>query len=374
MKRIFWLAGEKSGDLHASIVMEALNRRHDDVQHEGVCGPHMQQAGCTPLFDFQRFSVMGFVEVLRHIIFFQKVEKQITHLLRTNPPDLVVLVDYPGLNMRIARIAKKYSIPVLYYICPQFWAWKYHRILDLKRYTDHIAYILPFEGDHFARHHIPATYVGHPIAREISVNMSREEFAAAYTLDVSKRWIGVLPGSRDGEIQTLLPTFLHAVKGFDKSKYEILLSRASSVNPHLFDTLLQEAGCGATIIEAHNYEIMQYSDALVATSGTATLETAFIGTPFVLAYKTSSLSYLIARHIIKIRRIGLPNIILDDDIIPELIQQDANPHTISEHLQRLLDDQSYRRRIRDKLAELHTKLGTRNAAEETANIIERLLT
>lgn len=374
MKRIFWLAGEKSGDLHASIVMEALNRRHDDVQHEGVCGPHMQQAGCKPLFDFQRFSVMGFVEVLRHIIFFQKVEKQITHLLRTNPPDLVVLVDYPGLNMRIARIAKKYSIPVLYYICPQFWAWKYHRILDLKRYTDHIAYILPFEGDHFARHHIPATYVGHPIAREISVNMSREEFAAAYTLDVSKRWIGVLPGSRDGEIQTLLPTFLHAVKGFDKSKYEILLSRASSVNPHLFDTLLQEAGCGATIIEAHNYEIMQYSDALVATSGTATLETAFIGTPFVLAYKTSSLSYLIARHIIKIRRIGLPNIILDDDIIPELIQQDANPHTISEHLQRLLDDQSYRRRIRDKLAELHTKLGTRNAAEETANIIERLLT
>jgi lipid-A-disaccharide synthase len=373
MKRVFWLAGEKSGDLHASIVIQALNRRRDDLQHLGVCGPHMQQAGCTPLFDFQRFSVMGFVEVLRHISFFQKVEKQITQLLRTEPPDLVVLVDYPGLNMRIARIAKKLGIPVLYYICPQFWAWKYHRIHDLKRYTDHIAYILPFEGDHFAQHSIAATYVGHPIAQEIAVSMSREKFAAAYSLDASKRWIGVLPGSRDGEIKTLLPTFLQSVKLFDASKYEILLSRASSVNRQHFAELVQDAGCNVTIIEAHNYEIMQYSDALVATSGTATLETAFIGTPFVLAYKTSPLSYLIARHIIKIRRIGLPNIILDDDIIPELIQQDANPRTIAAHLQRLLDDQPYRQQITAKLAELHATLGTRNAAEETATVVERLL-
>jgi lipid-A-disaccharide synthase len=215
--------------------------------------------------------------------------------------------------------------------------------------------------------------VGHPIAQEIAVSMSREEFATAYSLDARKRWIGVLPGSRDGEIKTLLPTFLQSVTHFDASQYEILLSRASSVNQEYFAQLVQDADCNVTIVEAHNYEIMQYSDALVATSGTATLETAFIGTPFVLAYKTSPLSYLIARHIIKIRRIGLPNIILDDDIIPELIQQDANPRAIAAHLQRLLDDQPYRRQITAKLAELHAKLGTRNAAEETAAVIERLL-
>ena len=372
-KRIFWLAGEKSGDLHASIVIEALNATHKDMQHEGVCGPHMQQAGCKPLFPFARFSVMGFAEVIRHIAFFGKVEKTIRGLFQENPPDLVVLVDYPGLNMRIARIARKYGIPVLYYICPQFWAWKYRRIYALKTLTNHIAYILPFEGDHFSQHEIPASYVGHPIAQEIVVSQDRETFAAQHGLDASKTWIGFLPGSRDGEIRKLLPLYLQAMSHFHPDKYELLLSEATSVSSSLFTSYLQNFSVKPSIIRGQNYEFMKHCDAVVATSGTATLETAFLGTPFIIVYKTSALSYQIARHIIKINRIGLPNIILDADIIPELIQHKATARAIVAHIERILTDLEYRQNITTRLAELHRILGTKNAATNTAKIIEDLL-
>jgi len=371
-KKVFWIAGESSGDLHASQVLAASKKVSPNAKHFGIGGPLMAKQGFDQLYPFARFSVMGFVEVVKHLRFFLNIEREIGQLFRSEPPDLVVLVDYPGLNMRIAKLAKSLGIPVLYYICPQFWAWKHKRIFKLKAYTDHIAYILPFEGKHLDEHHITSTYVGHPIAEEISLNLSKEKFTEKFKLDSQKKWLGFMPGSRDTEVGKILPEYVKAASKFDSTKYEILISLAHAVDRDLFKQIIS-TNSNIKVIEDANYEMMQYCDAMAVTSGTATLETAFTGTPFVLVYKTSKISYEIGKRIVKIKRIGLPNIILDQDLIPELIQDDADGTVIANNLKQILTDPIKNEEIKDKLQELHDVLGKKSASETTAKIIQEML-
>lgn len=369
-KRIFWIAGENSGDLHASIVLKELNLRKLDVECFGIGGAMMQSEGFKAIFPFERFAVMGFVEVIKHLLFFLKVEKKIKNIFETNPPDLIILVDYPGLNMRIAKIASELNIPVLYFICPQFWAWKHKRIFQLKKYTDHIAFILPFEQKYFEKYNIKATYVGHPIAEEINVTQSMQEFADDYNLDRRKRWIGFFPGSRNVELKNMLPEFLKTIKKFNPEYFEFLISKASSVSGKLFEKLITESGIkNTTVIEHSNYAMMKYCDILVITSGTATIETAYLGTPFIIVYKTSKSSYEIGKRFIKIKRIGLPNIILDKDIIPELIQDEVDGNTIYNKILEILDSTKEYEKITSELKNLHKILGSKSTSKEVANII-----
>lgn len=371
-KRVFWIAGESSGDLHASQVLAASSSINPEVRHFGIGGPLMAKQGFEQLYPFARFSVMGFVEVVKHLRFFLNIEKEIAQLFRKDPPDLVVLVDYPGLNMRIAKLAKSLGIPVLYYICPQFWAWKHKRIFKLKAYTDHIAYILPFEGKYLNEHKITSTYVGHPIAEEISLSINKQQFAEKFNLDPKKKWLGFMPGSRDTEVGKILPEYMKAASQFDASKYEILISQAHAVDRELFNKIIS-SNKNIKVIEDANYEMMQYCEAMAVTSGTATLETAFTGTPFVLVYKTSKISYQIGKRIVKIKRIGLPNIILDQDLIPELIQDNADGNTIAKNLKQMLTDPVRNEEIKLKLQELHDVLGKKSASLTTAKIIREML-
>jgi len=372
-KNIFWLAGENSGDLHASIVLQKIQQLHPDWQNLGVGGPLMQKYGFQPLFSFARFSVMGFVEVLKHLSFFLNVEHQIKEKFLSAPPDLVVLVDYPGLNMRIARLAKKLNIPVLYFISPQFWAWKYKRIFKLKKFTDRIAYILPFEQQYFEKHAVKASYVGHPIAEEITLKLDKSEFAAKYNLNTSKTWLGFLPGSRDNEIKKMLPVYLQTMTKFDPTKFEFLLSQATSVSAKLFDYLLQQTKVKPVIIPEDRYEMMKHADFMVATSGTATIETGYLGTPFLLAYKTSNLSYQLGKHFIKIGRIGLPNIILDEDLIPELIQSEVNCTNLAKQIGHFLENPAEYERLKTGLRRLHELLEKKTTSEEVSKIIMELV-
>ena len=373
-KKIFWIAGENSGDLHASIVLKEQKKRELQIDNFGIGGSKMEVYGFKPIFPFQRFSVMGFIEVVKHISFFLKVEKKIKEIFSTTPPDLVVLVDYPGLNMQIAKMASKMNIPVLYFICPQFWAWKYNRIFRLKKYTDHIAYILPFEGKYFKKHLIKATYVGHPIAEEIEVKLSRDEMVKNNSLAQDKKWIGFLPGSRNIEIKKMLPEFLKAIKKFDHFKFEFLISKAPTVSNRIMKKIIKISGVkNIKTIEYQNYEMMKHCDLLVVTSGTATIETAYTGTPFIIAYKTSRSSYELGKRFIKIGRIGLPNIVLDKDIIPELIQDEASGERIYIMAKSILDSPEEYDRIALELKNLHEVLGSRSTSIETANIIERML-
>ena len=365
MKKIFWLSGEPSGDLHASYVLKELSDKN--IYHFGIGGKLMQNEGLNPILPFENFSVMGFIEVLKHLPFFLNAEKKIIQAIIETKPDLVILIDYPGLNMRVAEKAKKMGFKVLYYIAPQFWAWKKKRLIKLKRFTDHICHILLFEEQYFKAKQINSTYVGHPIAEEIEVQFSREEFADKYSLDLNKKWIGFLPGSRKTEIGKILPIFLRSASLMDDNKFEFIFSQADSADISFF-VYPEFTKANFHLIKGNNYEIMKHCDFLSVTSGTATIETAFLGTPFIIVYKVNPLSYEIGKRIIKIKRIGLPNIILDDDILPEFIQKDVNPHNISKTILHFFNYHDEDFKNKNKLTLLASIIGNKIASQETAKI------
>lgn len=371
--RIFWLAGENSGDLHASLILKELQQQKPFWNHFGIGGSNMASLGFKSILPFQKFSVMGFGEVIKHLGFFWQVKKTLDGIFRHEPPDLVVLVDYPGLNMRIAKSATRHNIPVLYFISPQFWAWKYNRIFDLKKYTTHIAYILPFEKEHFEKHNVPASFVGHPIAEEISIKLDKKEFAQKYNLDMNKKWIGFLPGSRNNEIKKMLPVYLETMKFFDEKKFICLLSKATTVTETLFQRYLKRSPIQPIIIKEDRYEMVKYCNFLAVTSGTATLETAYLGTPFLIAYKANPLSYLIGKKLIKIPKIGLPNIILDKDVIPELVQKEANSTNIHRTIDYYLSSQTERLAMIRELNQLQNILVKGSVGKHVTSIITGLI-
>jgi lipid-A-disaccharide synthase len=329
----------------------------------------MKKAGFQPLYPFEKFCVMGFLEVAKQAAFFLKVEHDIIHLLSNDQPDLVVLVDYPGLNIRIAEKLARLGIKILYYISPQFWAWKYHRIHKLRKFCKHICYILPFEKDYFEKENIPATYVGHPIAEEIITRLSKEDFADKYGLDLQKKWLGFFPGSRYSEVKKLLPIFIKTVQNLSAEDYQFLFSQAASISDFKEFNIPEQV----KILNTDNYEMMKHCDFLVVKSGTTTLECAFTGTPFCIVYKTSQTSYEIGKRLVHIKRIGLPNIVLDDDAIPELVQHDANPNKISKKINEYMNDANLYLTMREKLTRLQALLGSKKPSEEVTNVIIGLL-
>ena len=371
---IFWLAGESSGDLHAALVMRALNNVVPELRHAGIGGARMQAEGLKPLYPFKRFAVMGFVEVIKHLFFFWKVEKGIKRYMYKVKPDLCILVDYPGLNMRIANIADHARVPVLYYICPQFWAWKHDRVFKLKSMTRHVACILPFEEEMLTIHSINCSYVGHPISEEITFELDRDGFADFWNLDKNKKWLGFFPGSRENEVKNMLDIFLKAAALFDPNEYEFLFSRALSVDHNLYMNIVSAyPQLNIHVIDGYTYEMMKYISFSVSTSGTATLECAYIGTPVVICYKASLLSYLIGRYFVRIKRIGLPNIILDMDLLPELVQNELSPQRIQQVVSQILEDEEKMQDIQIQLARLKTMLSQPKPSEVMPKLVLELL-
>ncbi len=373
-KTIFWLAGENSGDLHASLVMRKLNEEIPYIRHIGIGGNLMKAEGLDQLFPFERFAVMGFVEVIKHLRFFMKVENTIKELFKRAKPDLVILVDYPGMNLRIARIADDEGILVLYFIAPQFWAWKHERVYKLREHTRHVACILPFEEELLSIHNIKATYVGHPIAEEINFELDREAFARFYGLNPDMQWIGFFPGSRNDEVEKLLPIYLETIKKLDSNKYQFLFSKARSVSHQRYKYLIdKQTKVKPYIIDGYNYEMMKYSEYLVIKSGTSTLEAAYIGTPAVIVYIANQISYEIGKRFVKVDKIGLPNIILDKMVLPELIQHDVTAENISREITSCLNDAKQYNQIKHELRKIHDLLGDRIASKEMVLIIREML-
>ncbi len=368
MKKIFWLVGEMSGDLHASFVLDKLNKS-GNYSHYGVGGEKMQKAGFQNLFEFKRFNVMGFAEVIKHLYFFMRVEKQIKEILTNNRPDLVVLVDYPGLNLRIAKIAKELGIKVLYYICPQFWAWKHKRIFKIKEYTDFVCCINPFESPLLDEYDVSNQFVGHPVAEEISAEMSKEDFAKKYNLDINKEWIGLFPGSRKAEFQRHIDVFRSLV--LLDSKREYLLSIADDA--FLEITNLQTLPGNVKLIKDLNYDIMKHSDFVVAKSGTTTLETTLFATPLVIIYKVHPITLKIARKITRVKYLGLPNLIANKLIVKELIQEDANPSRILEEINNILGNKEKKEDFVKVLDGIKHLLGDQSASTNCANKIIEML-
>ena len=390
---LFWLAGEKSGDTHAAQVMNKLNQSSTSFKHIGIGGPLMQEQGLKSIFPFEKFNVMGFVEVIKHLAFFSKVEQRIKAIFTgkdnsfNQRPDIVILVDYPGLNLRVAKIAYHENIKVLYYICPQFWAWKHHRVNKLAEYCDRVACILPFEKDLLDIHQISTSFVGHPITEEIDFKLTKDEFAETYQLDTNKKWISFFPGSRENEVKKLLPVFLKTIKILSKKypDYEFLISKSNSISHNLFINLFlnieenESLKNSTKLIDSHNHELMKYSDFMIVKSGTTTIESAFIGTPFAITYIANQVSYMIAKKIIKIKFIGLPNIILNEEeklsqpVIPELIQENVSPKNIISTIEHYLNNPDNYKEFKDKLSKIKNLLGNESASENVKNLIFKLL-
>lgn len=368
MKKIFWLVGEKSGDLHASFVIEKLNKL-GDYSHFGVGGERMEHFGFKSLFEFSRFNVMGFVEVIKHISFFLKVEKDIKALLIEDKPDLVVLVDYPGLNLRIAKIANEMGIKVLYYICPQFWAWKHKRVFKIKKYTDFVCCINPFESPLLDNYDIPNEYVGHPVAEEISAELTKEEFAAKFNLVLDKEWIGLFPGSRKMEFIRHMQVFMEVVNNDPKREYLLSIAEESFID--LIETA--KLPDNLTLVKDLNYDIMKYSNFVVAKSGTTTLETTLFATPFVIVYKANPLTIKIARLITKVKYIGLPNLIADKMVVKEFIQEDMTSINIKNEIDSVLDDPTKKSEFLAILDNIKHLLGDKSASSNCANKIMEML-
>ncbi len=375
-KKIMILAGEASGDNHGAEVVQALKERDGDLFFYGMAGPAMRKASVEPLIKTEDMAIMGFVEVIANLNTVWKSYCIIKKTFKTNRPDLIILIDYPGFNLKIAELAKKFHIKVLYYVSPQIWAWKQKRIEKIKQYVDHMAVIFPFEEAFYKKFNVPVTYVGSPQMESVQCDLSCEEAKKVLGLDAGKKTLVLLPGSRKLEIKRLLPVMLNVAKKLLEFSPEMqfVLPVASTLNIAGIKNYVEASGIKQiTVIKGQSYTAIRAADVALCTSGTVTLETALLGTPLVIIYKMHWLSYEIIKRLIKINMIGLCNIVAEKKVAPELIQHEASVKNIVTHIHALLDHEETRRAQLDAFSHLRDKLGTKKASEQVAELAMHLL-
>lgn len=359
MKKIFILAGETSGDLHGANLCEAMLKLNSDLELMGWGGDRMKQVGVKISKHINELAFMGFTEVLLNLrtIFknFEICKKQISSF----QPDAVILIDYPGFNLRMAKWLKQNNYPVIYYISPQIWAWKESRIKIIKQYVDKMLVILPFEKAFYEKYSYHVDFVGHPLIDEIEKKKTSQ-------LDFSKKnSIALLPGSRKQEIKTMLPIMLDTARLFPNEQFIIC-----GINTHYIDFYKQFVWSSNVTIEFNKtYEVLSKSKAALVTSGTATLETALFNVPQIVCYKGNYISYLIAKQLVKIKYISLVNLILDQQLIDELIQHDCSAEKIKPLLTQLINKSDNYASILNGYKTLIDKLGSGGASQRAAKII-----
>jgi len=369
------VAGEASGDKHGAKLVSALRALRPRMRFEffGAGGDEMRQAGVETLVDAREVAIMGALEVARALPKFLRVFRRLSDAANERRPRLVVLIDWPEFNLRLARRLKRDGHRVVYYISPQIWAWRSYRIHAVKRHVERMLVILPFEKDYYERNDVEVDYVGHPLLDSVSVTTTREEFRTRHSLDTSNPVIAMLPGSRHSEIRHILPPMVEAAKLLNRWRphFQFILPLARTFEPN---AIAQQIGStGLRVIENDTYNAIAASDLAVVASGTATLEAAIIGSPLIVVYRASQLNWRIFRPLINTPFVGMPNLIAGREIAPELLQDDLNGERLAKLIVEFLSDPARLRRSRDDLAEVRKKLGEANASERAADRILDLL-
>lgn len=366
----YLISGEASGDLHGSNLMYALKERDPSASFRCWGGDLMQQAGGKLVKHYRDLAFMGFWEVFIHL----KTILSNLHLceqdILATKPDAVILIDYPGFNFRIARFAKRNGIKVFYYISPQLWAWKSSRVKTIQKYVDRMFVILPFEKDFYLKYHYPVDFVGHPLLDVISPGAQicdRDQFRKQNHLS-EKPIIALLPGSRKQEILTMLKRMIEIVPDF--GEYQFVVAGAPAIDPALYGSVIGKAS--VSIVFQQTYDLLSHAEAALVTSGTATLETALVGTPEVVCYRGSPLSFWIARRIVHVPYISLVNLIMGREVVKELIQHFFTPKNLRRELERLLDP-STREMMQRDYNQLLQKLGGHGASDRTASLMIQYL-
>ncbi|HTO94845.1 MAG TPA: lipid-A-disaccharide synthase [Bacteroidota bacterium] len=364
--RVLMVAGEASGDLHGSGVVKALKALSSAVEVVGVGGERMRREGMELLHDNADLAFMGFAEVLRNLGTIRSLRRMLIGELEGRRPDVVVLIDYPGFNLRFAREAKARGIPVLYYISPQVWAWHRGRVRKMKSLVDRMKVVFPFEVDIYRSEGIDVEFVGHPLAERIGTSCTRAEFFRRNGLDPSKRLLALFPGSRRQEIERILPVISRAAEMLFEGRD---LQGAIGVAPNLgkeFVARFNHAGARVAMVENGTYDLMAYADAAIVTSGTATLEAGWFGTPMAVVYRTSPLTYFIGRLLVDVRSIGLVNIVAGKNVVPEFIQGGMTAAGLSKGVGKFFDDESLMTSVRRELSVIREKLGGPGASDRVA--------
>ncbi|TYT73699.1 lipid-A-disaccharide synthase [Desulfobotulus mexicanus] len=372
-RTVMLVAGEASGDLHGAALIRAMAEKDPQIFFCGIGGDQMRRAGMRPVADSSGLAVMGVTEVIGSFLKIRKVYKTAEMILASLRPDLLILIDYPGFNLRLAQEAKKNHIPVLYYISPKVWAWRSSRVQQIAERVDKLALIFPFEVEWFQERGVDqAVYVGNPLMDQAP------EFREMRPDDVlaSNPVIGLLPGSRPGEIRRMLPVLCEAAELISQKIPGARFILSAAPGTHLADIQAWAAASGAPShmeVVSGAYPVLDAADVVAAVSGTVTLEAALAGVPGVLVYRMSALSYAVARRVVNVPYAGLANLIAGAEIMPELLQENATPEKVCEAVCMLLQDKDRRKLHHHALSEVRAALGSPGVAERTAGLALSML-
>lgn len=368
IQSIMIIAGEASGDVHGAKLAHSIKNRSRDIFLFGVGGIAMKTQGVQILVDIKTLSVMGITEVLAKLPSIYRAMTIVKKALNRLKPNLLILIDFPDFNFHVAAAAKKLGIPVLYYISPQIWAWRQNRVHKIKRLVDHMAVILPFEAAFYRKHRVPVTFVGHPL---LDGNMPAPDRLPAAT-HMEEPVIGLIPGSREKEVTTLLPVMLQAAAIIKRTlpTSQFLVSCAESIHTDLVLTIVSQYASAfeIEIVKGSIGKVFKQSRMVIAASGTVTLEAALFGMPTVIIYKVSPLSYWIGKRLIKVKHIGIANLIANKELQPELIQDDASPQGIADTVIATISDPERLKHIGNELLRIRDLLGGAGASDRVAGI------
>ncbi len=373
-KKLFIITGELSGDKHASLVVKNLLENRNDIEIEAIGGENLKKLGVKLFVDHSKahMSAMGLTPkiLFDHITLGKRV---VDYLKNEYKPDLVLLIDYGGFNLNISNFLKKAGIKVFYYIPPQIWASRKWRIKTVKKNISKVMTIFPFEKEMYEKEGIDAQFVGHPLITQMPPCANRDEVFEKYGLDKNKKLISIFPGSRTFELHNLMKTFLKsaALIAQKRDDVQFVIAQADSLKDDVFKKYLGKTNI--KIIKNDNYSLLSVSDALMLASGTVALEAALYTTPMIISYKGPWIAYFVYRLVRCINRVCLPNIIMDKDIVPELLQKDSNPQVISKALLKILEDDEYRQLMKDDLSKVKAILSRHESAKEVAQVISSAL-
>jgi len=354
------VTGEASGDLHGAGLIRAAAAMDPELTFFGVGGARMQAAGCEILIPGESISVMGLVEVIGHFPVIYRAFQRLKSILHgADRPDVLICIDFPDFNLRLAREAKRAGIPVLYYISPQVWAWRRGRVRKIARVVDRLASILPFEPDYYRGLDIEVEFVGNPLLEEAQVHQERGDFRVAHGLMGEGPVLGLFPGSRRNELRYNLGAMLATAEAVlrEEPGARFFLPVAPSLGRVLIEECLSGSALPVTLVEESIYDVANACDAVLCVSGTVTLQVALVGTPLAILYKMAPLTYEIGRRLVKVPFIGLVNIVAGERVAREFIQQEASPEKLGGELLRILRDKEYAARMREQLSRVREKMG-----------------
>ncbi len=373
MKKLFIITGEYSGDKHAANVVKELKKINPQLEIEAVGGKNLADEGVKLYCDHSKMSAMGFnlKIILTHINLGKKIA---AYLKNEFKPDMVLMVDYGGFNLNLSKVLKKYGFKIYYYIPPQIWASRKWRLKTVKKNIDKVLTIFPFENEMYEKEGINVEFVGHPLLSEIPEKTDKISFFEKNNFDKNKKLISIFPGSRKFEINNLLKIFLDSAKLIKEKHPDIqfALAQAPNIKDELINHMLSNyKDLNIKVLKNSNYELLSVSDALMLASGTVALEAALYQTPMIISYKGPWFLYFIYLLVRCIKRVSLPNIIMNEDIIPEILQLNARAHKVAENINKIIENDEYRKNMIYKLLNVRQKLETTNPAIKAAEIISK---